>query len=238
MPQQKNELDRYLVESYNSLSTQLFATFLHDHGNELDHAISSLELIRRTRDKRHFNRENEIIENVISKLIFASKHLRKFSAFLYHRDSPRKTRIKDQIESVLDLTQSIAVKRDVKIESDIINCQHILDSKYLPPLLYALIINAVEAYSDFTGRSKAKKVRITAESINSECIIRVTDYGQGIEESILEKIFDPGMTTKRDNRGMGLFIAKEAAEWYGGSITVKSSPVTATEFMVKLPINT
>ena len=65
----------------------------------------------------------------------------------------------------------------------------------------------------------------------------VTDTGCGIENSILEQIFDPYFTTKELNKGtgLGLSIAHGIVQNYGGDIEVLSKPGKGTAFHVYLP---
>ena len=65
----------------------------------------------------------------------------------------------------------------------------------------------------------------------------VTDNGCGIENSILEQIFDPYFTTKELNKGtgLGLSIAHGIAKNHGGDIEVLSKPGKGTVFHVYLP---
>lgn len=52
--------------------------------------------------------------------------------------------------------------------------------------------------------------------------IRVTDSGPGIPEDRREIVFEPFFSTKRnkEGRGLGLYIAREIAEYHGGSLTL------------------
>jgi signal transduction histidine kinase len=52
--------------------------------------------------------------------------------------------------------------------------------------------------------------------------IRVTDSGPGIPEERREVVFEPFFSTKRnkEGRGLGLYIAREIAEYHGGRLTL------------------
>ena len=71
-------------------------------------------------------------------------------------------------------------------------------------------------------------------------VIKIQNNGPKIEESIINRIFEPGFSTKKDegkNHGFGLAIVKEIVEKYDGNITVSSSE-KFTEFLMKFPYNT
>lgn len=63
----------------------------------------------------------------------------------------------------------------------------------------------------------------------------VEDDGTGISDEVKEKIFERGFKMKESaGTGLGLYMAKEIAETYGGSIEVKSSELGGARFDVKL----
>ncbi|MBS0014885.1 MAG: response regulator [Arthrospira sp. SH-MAG29] len=68
--------------------------------------------------------------------------------------------------------------------------------------------------------------------------IRIYDNGNGIPESLSDRIFEPLFTTKPPHigTGMGLSLShKIITEGHRGTIEVKSDPETGTEFIIKIP---
>lgn len=72
-------------------------------------------------------------------------------------------------------------------------------------------------------------------------VIKVKDYGIGMEPEELEKIFDfyyqaaKSETMQVIGTGIGLSLVKEIIKRHSGSISVESQPGEGTEFTVKLP---
>jgi len=68
--------------------------------------------------------------------------------------------------------------------------------------------------------------------------LSVSDTGHGIENSVLDKIFEPYFTTKNDGKGtgMGLSVVHGIVKTYGGSISVSSLPGAGTKFDIYLPL--
>lgn len=68
-------------------------------------------------------------------------------------------------------------------------------------------------------------------------VIRVRDEGVGIEPEILERIFEPYFTCRKDAGGTGLGLANvyRAVQELGGGIRVDSAPDQGTTFSVYLP---
>jgi signal transduction histidine kinase len=69
--------------------------------------------------------------------------------------------------------------------------------------------------------------------------IEVEDTGVGIPEENLERIFDPGFTTKnaRVGMGLGLLLAREVMDRHGGRIEVRSQHGRGSTFTLILPYN-
>ncbi len=66
----------------------------------------------------------------------------------------------------------------------------------------------------------------------------VSDNGSGIDESLIDHIFDPYFTTKAANEGtgLGLSIVHSIIQAHHGAIRVESTPGTGSTFSVYLPL--
>jgi signal transduction histidine kinase/CheY-like chemotaxis protein len=115
------------------------------------------------------------------------------------------------------------------------------DPTRLTQILHNLVSNAVK----FT-RSGGVTVDVTADSdasIGSNCLrISVTDTGQGLSTSQIDRIFKPfsqaDETTTRTHggTGLGLPIVSQLAELMGGVIDVSSVVSQGSRFTVTLPL--
>lgn len=67
----------------------------------------------------------------------------------------------------------------------------------------------------------------------------VTDTGSGIPPDVMARIFEAFFTTKPVDRGtgLGLPVAREIVESYGGVLVVRSTIGTGTTFTFDLPVN-
>ena len=67
----------------------------------------------------------------------------------------------------------------------------------------------------------------------------IKDNGIGIKADVIDRIFDPGYTTKGVGvgTGLGLSIVYNIVEKHKGSISVKSQVGEGTEFIVQIPMN-
>lgn len=71
----------------------------------------------------------------------------------------------------------------------------------------------------------------------NDAVLRITDTGTGIADSVLAKIFEPFFTTKEEGTGLGLSIAFRIIEEHGGRLDVSSKEGHGTTFTITLPIN-
>jgi signal transduction histidine kinase len=95
-----------------------------------------------------------------------------------------------------------------------------------------LFVNAAQAMPD-RGELKIKTFQQ-----NDNAIIEISDSGSGIPEEHLEKIFDPGFTTKGVGvgTGLGLSIVYNIIQKHKGEISVDSTIGKGTTFTIKLPM--
>jgi signal transduction histidine kinase len=106
------------------------------------------------------------------------------------------------------------------------------DRTHINRLFTNLIQNAIQAVPD--GRI----VQINIEEIlkPNKILIKITDNGEGIPESMRSKIFTPNFTTKTSGTGLGLAICKGIIEHAKGNIWFETKTGTGTTFFVELPV--
>ncbi|MGL1957900.1 MAG: ATP-binding protein [Colwellia sp.] len=85
--------------------------------------------------------------------------------------------------------------------------------------------------SDATSNKDKAEVSISA-SLNKRgrVVITISDNGCGISKAILEKIFVPFFTTKRNGSGVGLALSRQIMLAHGGSINAKNNETQGTTF--------
>jgi len=112
------------------------------------------------------------------------------------------------------------------------------DEEQLVSAIANLLDNAVK-YSDSDEESKVEiEMRTTGEQIS----IVVRDYGIGISESHLVRVFerfyrvDRGRDRSSGGTGLGLSIVNNVAGTHGGSVTAESEPAEGSVFTMTLPL--
>lgn len=82
-----------------------------------------------------------------------------------------------------------------------------------------LIDNAVASLCD---KDDNRFLQIDIKEDVKRFIFEVKDNGAGIPEDIINKIFEPGFTTKNNGEGMGLAIVRNILSSYNGEIEAKN----------------
>lgn len=107
------------------------------------------------------------------------------------------------------------------------------DEVRIEQLLTNLLRNALDALRGVESPMLAIALEVTAQRL----MVTVADNGPGIDETTLEKLFDPFYTTKAvgDGLGLGLFISYGIVQDLGGRITAGNGQSGGAWFRVELP---
>jgi two-component system sensor histidine kinase HydH len=104
-----------------------------------------------------------------------------------------------------------------------------LDAARLKQALLNLLVNASEAMP--TGGT----LTITSERDAAFARIQVCDDGVGVDPALLDRVFDPFVTTKPDGVGLGLVNVRAVVEGHGGSIAIEPRAPKGTCVSIRLP---
>jgi signal transduction histidine kinase len=108
----------------------------------------------------------------------------------------------------------------------------IADRNLLNQVMINLINNAIDAVMERDGDRKIS-VRIS-KRIDERILISVSNNGPCIPSDLIEKIFVPFFTTKKNGSGIGLSISQEIMKLHQGSIMATSSGKGQTSFIIEL----
>ncbi len=130
--------------------------------------------------------------------------------------------------------------KDIKMQYPNVNfiCNNIPESiqasSRIKEVFQNLILNAVEASTEVT----IPTVELTAFKNPSHWDFRVEDNGRGMTRWQLEKIYNPGFSTKtgkKSGSGFGLSISKRIVEAHGGALFIDSEEDKGTTCMFTIP---
>ena len=105
------------------------------------------------------------------------------------------------------------------------------DKDELVGALSNLAMNALEA-----SQSKVA-LQVWVGALNESWMqIRFSDDGPGIEDELLERVFDPFFTTRAAGTGLGLAVVANTVSHHGGTVSVNQREGGGAEFVIELPI--
>ncbi|MCC6282358.1 MAG: DUF4118 domain-containing protein [Saprospiraceae bacterium] len=108
-----------------------------------------------------------------------------------------------------------------------------LDFGLMEQVLQNLLLNAAK------HTPEGSRIFIAANALNQECIIEISDSGNGFNAADLPHIFEKFYRTRNTGAGglgLGLSIVKGFVEAQGGSISVESLPGSGAHFRIRIPV--
>jgi two-component system sensor histidine kinase HydH len=105
------------------------------------------------------------------------------------------------------------------------------DEQGIRQCLYNIIINALQAVS-FAGTIS---ISVTDAPANGGVSIVIEDDGPGVPLTILDRLFEPFTSGRREGTGLGLSIVRRIVEAHGGSVVAENTP--HARFSIQLPRN-
>ncbi|MEJ2723704.1 MAG: ATP-binding protein [Deltaproteobacteria bacterium] len=109
------------------------------------------------------------------------------------------------------------------------------DPERLKEVLVNIVENACQAMEG-GGSITIHEQEDADASLGPVAVIRLTDDGPGVPDSVQAKIFEPFFSTKEDGSGLGLSIAARIVEEHGGRLELSSKQGEGSTFSIILPV--
>ena len=144
--------------------------------------------------------------------------------------------LRDVLQSALQACQIKAQEKSLDLQMD---SPEAVSVQVNPALLEQALVNLVDnaiKYSPEGGR-----VRITARRDSQSLTLEVRDWGAGIAQEHLPRLFerfyrvDKARSRKLGGTGLGLAIVKHIIQAHNGRIEVRSEPGSGTTFSIEIP---
>ena len=105
-----------------------------------------------------------------------------------------------------------------------------------PGILLPLVLeNLLRNTADYAGEGAVVTIRIGL--VEKTLLITYRDNGPGIDPKIRPMIFQKGVTSKGEGKGLGLYLSKRIVESYGGTIELLDSKTgTGAAFLISVPV--
>ncbi|MEK0338023.1 MAG: ATP-binding protein, partial [Nitrosopumilus sp.] len=143
---------------------------------------------------------------------------------------------KERIDKVIESLKSEAVRKNIKINSSVVDLTIIHDQERIGQDMTNLIKNSLAATESNTG-----KIEIMMENRHTEIKISIKDNGRGIhldkQKGLFKKFYqvDATLTRERGGSGLGLAICKGIIQGHNGEISMQSIPNQGSTFSFTIP---
>ncbi|HYK12926.1 MAG TPA: ATP-binding protein [Burkholderiales bacterium] len=139
-------------------------------------------------------------------------------AFRQYARMPEPTRqeldFNDLVREVLMLYESLAGRLQVELAPEL--PRMVGDPAQLRQVIHNLLQNAEDALAD--AENPCIVVRTQAQA--GGLWVTISDNGSGFPHELMQRIFEPYVTTKPKGTGLGLVIVKKIIEEHGGSVEI------------------
>jgi signal transduction histidine kinase/CheY-like chemotaxis protein len=228
------------MEAIGDLSSGI----VHDFNNILHPIIGNLE--RLIENTAHDISIQKPLKNVLKGANRASTLVKQILNFSHRAEleiSPVK--IQHIIREVIKLSRSILPATIKIIQAIDDECGLVMvDSTHIHQIVMNLITNAAHAMRHKEGilDISLKEIQVMGSGPGDLSLepgayvcLSIADTGEGIDASIINRVFEPYFTTKKTGTGLGLPVISRIVKSYGGDIYVTSEPGRGSRFQVYIP---
>ncbi|MDP4249842.1 MAG: ATP-binding protein [Bacteroidota bacterium] len=145
----------------------------------------------------------------------------------------KKVLLRDLFENLHQLMQPTLQQKNVQLEIILQNPElfYEMDSTLIEQVLINLLVNAIEAVKD----KPHPRIQLSAFNVsNNKINIKVADNGCGIPSALMDRIFIPFFSTRKNGSGIGLSLSQQILLLHKGNIQVQSVENEGSVFTLHL----
>jgi len=105
------------------------------------------------------------------------------------------------------------------------------DAAQLRQVIHNLLQNAQDALAE----TREPRITIASGAADGAVQLTVTDNGCGFPEPVMQRAFEPYVTTKPKGTGLGLAIVKKIVEEHGGTVEIANVAPHGALVSIRLP---
>ena len=224
-------INEALDETESKAWQKLLSVMTHEIMNSVA-PISSLADTLKNRlqqSVQHLDNSNGVIEDLevgINTIKRRSEGLLKFAEVYRNLNkittpNLKEVYVRDLFENMHNLMEPTLDQKGIDMEIIMKDPELKLevDTNLIEQVLINLVVNAIEAVKD----SEQPRIVLSAVvSANNKVAMKVSDNGYGMNEEVMNNIFIPFFSTKKNGSGIGLSLCKQIMMLHKGNITVQS----------------
>jgi len=217
---------------------ELAASIAHELNQPLTSILSNARAAIRLIESDRIGMDElvEILQDIADDDKRAGLIIRSLRAIIKPEDSEREQiALNDAVREVVALFHSEAIIQRIQVETEFADSLPPVkaDKVQFQQVLINLMMNAADSMQDSAAhRTIVIRTRLPA---NGGVMVAVRDFGTGIDENDITRIFDPFFSTKGSGLGMGLSLCRSIIESHGGRIWAENSSGGGATFYFTLP---
>jgi len=228
--QLKETNEKLIFQSRQALLGELLPMIAHQWRQPINKIASVIALLRFDDDERtNPEKLDKHYQQIEDNIEFMSETIDDFREFYKPKHNVTEANLKELVEKSINLVDSAIKKKNIKLIKKLEDITHKVFVNEFLQVMINLIKNAVDAL-DEGGTIEVKLFKNKQGLI----VIEVIDNGKGIKKEMLEKIFEPYVTTKK-SMGLGLYMSKIIIEKHmRGELTASNTPDGGAKFTITL----
>ncbi len=233
----KNRLLLEKEQEVDRMKSRFFANISHEFRTPLTLILGPVQEIVEQSDNKVVQHHMGVVKRNAMRLLQLVNQILELSKLQTGKRPLRlvKTDMAQFISRVTHSFQSLADSNKIELVVALEKDQHIglFDHDVLEKIVTNLLSNAFK----FTPEGGCITVKLSGN--NEEAVIQVEDTGIGIDNKVLQQIFEDFYHTEsklQPSTGIGLSLTKELIENHGGTINVESQPQKGSVFTVVIPL--
>lgn len=212
---------------------QLTASIAHEVNNPIAVIQGNLDLLRAqlpAQTAAAVHEELQLIDQQIDRMRLIVTQLLQFARPSEYAGYVAPVDTAQVAEDCLVLVAHLLARTRITLERDLRATRHpALSRNELQQVLVNLLVNAIHAMPE-GGRLTLATRDVEPDGVE----IRVADTGPGLEAELMDQLFQPFVTRKKDGTGLGLWISRSIVERYGGDLRAANRPGGGAVFTVSL----
>jgi PAS domain S-box-containing protein len=212
---------------------QMAGALAHEINQPLGATTNFVNAARRllaSGDQRRIDAARKNMEDAAAQVLRAGQIIRRVRDFVSQGETDK--RLEDVVQMIeeagaLALVGPYALGVETRYHFDANASLVFADRVQIQQVLVNLMRNGLEAMSE----SQRREFVVTTALRDQETVeISVADSGPGLAPEVMERLFQPFISTKRSGMGLGLSICRTIVEAHGGQLWSEPNPTGGTIF--------
>ncbi|MCI0611619.1 MASE1 domain-containing protein [bacterium] len=222
-----------------SILGQLSGALAHELNQPLAAILSNAQAAQRFLKQNGPQHEEfgEILRDIAEEDKRAGAVIQRLRALLKKEETKYQSlNLNEVVSDVLRLTHSDLLTQNVNVTTKLEKALPMITGDFvqLQQVMLNLILNACEAMTVNPSSDRALTL-ITEMNENNQVSFAIEDSGPGIEADLMDRIFEPFVTTKQQGLGLGLSISRSILSAHNGSLLARNNDDQGATFYMVLP---